>query len=68
MKSSKKSREDLFHMGFQALVKTLGPAKATRFVIEFIPGHGDSVKDIRAIRERTTWRDLWAMVGHSKAA
>ena len=46
-KPSRKVEETLIQEGCKTLVKKMGVAKATRFLVAFELGEGDSVKEIK---------------------
>jgi hypothetical protein len=46
-KPSRKVEETLIQEGWKTLVKKMGVAKATRFLVAFERGEGDSVKEIK---------------------
>jgi hypothetical protein len=46
-KPARKVEEALIREGWKTLVKKMGVAKATRFLIAFERGEGDSVKEIK---------------------
>ena len=46
-KTAKKTDEAVIREGWDTLVKKMGIAKATRFLVAFERGEGDSVKEIK---------------------
>ena len=46
-KTAKKVEEAVIQEGWKTLVKKMGVAKATRFLVAFERGEGDTVKEIR---------------------
>ena len=45
-------------IGFEALLRELGPADAIRFILQYEKGHGDYTRDRRKLLPKTTVREI----------
>lgn len=53
--------------GWNTLVKKMGAAKATRFLVAFERGEGDSVKDIKRFWRGKSLDEIYRLVKQQKA-
>ena len=67
-KPNTKGEEALIQEGWETLVKKMGVAKATRFLVAFERGEGDSVKEIRRFWRGKSLNEIYRIVKHEKIA
>jgi len=65
-KSVEKVEETLIREGWKALVNKLGVAKATRFLVAFERGEGDTVKEIKRFWRGKSLDEIYRMVKRGK--
>ena len=61
-KPAVKVDEALIRQGWRTLVKKMGVAKATRFLVAFERGEGDSVKEIKRFWRGKSLDEIYHMV------
>jgi len=67
-KPSGKVEEALIQEGWKTLVKKLGLAKATRFLVAFERGEGDSVKEIKRFWRGKSLDEIYRILKREKLA
>ena len=67
-KPSGKVEEALIQEGWTTLVKKMGVAKATRFLVAFERGEGDSVKEIKRFWRGKSLNEIYRMLKREKIA
>ena len=67
-KTAKKVEEAMIQEGWKTLVKKMGVAKATRFLVAFERGEGDSVKDIKRFWRGKSLDEIYRTVKREKIA
>jgi hypothetical protein len=67
-KPAKKVEEAVIREGWDTLVKKMGAAKATRFLVAFERGEGDSVKEIKRFWRGKSLDDIYRLVKRAKIA
>ena len=65
-KPSRKVEETLIQEGWKTLVKKMGVAKATRFLVTFERGEGDSVKEIKRFWRGKSLDEIYRIVKRAK--
>jgi hypothetical protein len=65
-KPARKVEEALIREGWKTLVKKMGVAKATRFLVAFERGEGDSVKEIKRFWRNRSLDEIYRMVKREK--
>ena len=65
-KPSRKVEETLIQEGWKTLVKKMGVAKATRFLVAFERGEGDSVKEIKRFWRGKSLDEVYRIVKRAK--
>jgi len=65
-KSVEKVEETLIREGWKALVNKMGVAKATRFLVAFERGEGDTVKEIKRFWRGKSLDEIYRMVKRGK--
>ncbi len=65
-KSVEKVEETLIREGWKALVNKMGVAKATRFLVAFERGEGDTVKEIKRFWRGKSLDEIYRMVKRRK--
>jgi hypothetical protein len=65
-KTAKKLDDAVVRQGWQTLVKKMGIAKATRFLVAFERGEGDSVKEIKRFWRGKSLDEIYRMVKREK--
>jgi hypothetical protein len=65
-KPAGKVEEALIQEGWKTLVKKMGVAKATRFLVAFERGEGDSVKEIKRFWRGKSLDEIYRMVKREK--
>jgi hypothetical protein len=65
-KTVKKVNETVIREGWKTLVKEMGVAKATRFLVAFERGEGDSVKEIKRFWRGKSLDEIYRMVKREK--
>ena len=65
-KSVEKVEESLIREGWKALVNKMGVAKATRFLVAFERGEGDTVKEIKRFWRGKSLDEIYRMVKRGK--
>jgi hypothetical protein len=65
-KPSRKVEETLIQEGWKTLVKKMGVAKATRFLVAFERGEGDSVKEIKRFWRGKSLDEIYRIVKRAK--
>jgi hypothetical protein len=66
-KPARKVEEAVIREGWNTLVKKMGAAKATRFLVAFERGEGDSVKDIKRFWRGKSLNEIYRLVKQQKA-
>jgi len=66
-KPARKVEEAVIREGWNTLVKKMGAAKATRFLVAFERGEGDSVKDIKRFWRGKSLDEIYRLVKQQKA-
>lgn len=67
-KASKAIEETTIREGWNTLVKKMGVAKATRFLVAFERGEGDSVKEIKRFWQGKSLDEIYRLVKQEKIA
>ena len=67
-KPSGKVEEALIQESWTTLVKKMGVAKATRFLVAFERGEGDSVKEIKRFWRGKSLNEIYRMLKREKIA
>ncbi len=67
-KASRVIEESTIREGWNTLVKKMGVAKATRFLVAFERGEGDSVKEIMRFWKGKSLDEIYRMVKQEKIA
>jgi len=67
-KPSGKVEEALIQEGWKTLVKKMGLAKATRFLVAFERGEGDSVKEIKRFWRGKSLDEIYRILKREKLA
>lgn len=67
-KAAKKTEEAVIREGWDTLVKKMGAAKATRFLVAFERGEGDSVKEIKRFWRGKSLDEIYRLVKRAKIA
>ncbi len=65
-KTAKKTDDAVIREGWDTLVKKMGIAKATRFLVAFERGEGDSVKEIKRFWQGKSLEEIYRMVKRDK--
>jgi hypothetical protein len=65
-KPAGKVEEALIQEGWNTLVKKMGVAKATRFLVAFERGEGDSVREIKRFWRGKSLDEIYRMVKREK--
>jgi hypothetical protein len=65
-KPDRKVEEALIQEGWKTLVKKMGVARATRFLVAFERGEGDSVKEIKRFWRGKSLDEIYHMVKREK--
>ncbi len=65
-KPAKKVEEAVIREGWETLVKKMGVVKATRFLVAFERGEGDSVKEIKRFWRGKSLDEIYRMVKREK--
>ena len=65
-KPSRKVEETLIQEGWKTLVKKMGVAKATRFLVAIERGEGDSVKEIKSFWRGKSLDEIYRIVKREK--
>lgn len=65
-KSVEKVEETLIREGWKALVNKMGVAKATRFLVAFERGEGDTVKEIKRFWRGKSLDEIYRTVKRGK--
>ena len=65
-KAAKRVEEGMIREGWNALVKKMGVAKATRFLVAFERGEGDSVKEIKRFWRGKSLDEIYRRVKREK--
>jgi len=65
-KPAKKVEDAVIRKGWKALVKEMGLAKATRFLVAFERGEGDSVKEIKRFWRGKSLNEIYRTVRRAK--
>ncbi len=65
-KTAKKVDEAVIREGWEPLVKKIGIAKATRFLVAFERSQGDSVKEIKRFWRGKSLNEIYRMVKREK--
>ena len=58
MKTETLSLQEIRTIGFEALLRELGPAGAIRFIQQYETGHGDYTRDRHKILPKKTVREI----------
>jgi hypothetical protein len=67
-KAAKKIEEAVIREGWDTLVKKMGAAKATRFLVAFERGEGDSVKEIKRFWRGKSLDEIYRLVKRARIA
>ena len=65
-KAAKRVEETVIREGWNTLVKKMGFAKATQFLVAFERGEGDSVKEIKRFWRGKSLDEIYRMVKREK--
>ncbi|HEY3302262.1 MAG TPA: hypothetical protein VGL70_01865 [Candidatus Binatia bacterium] len=65
-KPARKVEEAVIREGWNTLVKKMGAAKATRFLVAFERGEGDSVKEIKRFWRGKSLDEIYRLVKRAK--
>jgi hypothetical protein len=65
-KPAEKIEDALIREGWKALARKMGVAKATRFLVAFERGEGDSVKEIKRFWRGKSLDEIYRMVKRAK--
>jgi hypothetical protein len=65
-KPAEKIEDALIREGWKTLARKMGVAKATRFLVAFERGEGDSVKEIKRFWRGKSLDDIYRMVKRAK--
>ena len=65
-KTAKKTDEAVIREGWDTLVKKMGIVKATRFLVAFERGDGDSVKEIKRFWQGKSQEEIYRTVKRDK--
>ena len=65
-KAARKVEEALIREGWKTLEKKMGVAKATRFLVAFERGEGDSVKEIKRFWRGKSLEEIYRTVKREK--
>jgi hypothetical protein len=67
-KAAKKIEEAVIREGWDTLVKKMGAAKATRFLVALERGEGDSVKEIKRFWRGKSLDEIYRLVKRARIA